>query len=164
MSRWSILLNVTLQMLGELPFWTHLPLEDLIVILKFWSGIVHIKFMNIPCETALKWTPQTTFDNNSTLVQLMAWCYQTSYFPSQCWPICHHMASPGHNELTYILCEIRPLTSNHIPDNKIHGANMGPIWGQQDPGGPHVGPVNFVIWDSITLQTTFQTHFFNVGI
>ena len=23
---------------------------------------------------------------------------------------------------------------------------MGPIWGQQDPGGPHVGPMNFVIW------------------
>ena len=24
--------------------------------------------------------------------------------------------------------------------------NMGPIWGQQDPGGPHVGPMNFAIW------------------
>ena len=24
---------------------------------------------------------------------------------------------------------------------------MGPIWGWQDPGGPNVGPVNFVIWD-----------------
>ena len=26
---------------------------------------------------------------------------------------------------------------------------MGPIWGQQDPGGPHVGPMNFVIWDGM---------------
>ena len=25
-------------------------------------------------------------------------------------------------------------------DSKVHGANMGPIWGRQDPGGPHVGP------------------------
>ena len=25
---------------------------------------------------------------------------------------------------------------------------MGPIWGRQDPGGPHVGPMNFAIWDS----------------
>ena len=33
------------------------------------------------------------------------------------------------------------------PDDKIHGANMGPIWGRQDPGGPHVGPMNFAIWD-----------------
>ena len=23
---------------------------------------------------------------------------------------------------------------------------MGPIWGQQDPDGPHVGPMNFAIW------------------
>ena len=34
----------------------------------------------------------------------------------------------------------------HHPDSKVHGANMGPIWGRQDPGGPHVGPMNFVIW------------------
>ena len=31
-------------------------------------------------------------------------------------------------------------------DSKVHGANMGHIWGQQDPGGPHVGPTNLVIW------------------
>ena len=36
---------------------------------------------------------------------------------------------------------------NDIPDSKVHGANMGPIWGQQDPDGPHVGPMNLVIWD-----------------
>ena len=29
------------------------------------------------------------------------------------------------------------------PGIKVHGANMGPIWGRQDPGGPHVGPMNF---------------------
>ena len=26
--------------------------------------------------------------------------------------------------------------------SKVHGANMGPTWGRQDPGGPHVGHVN----------------------
>ena len=36
--------------------------------------------------------------------------------------------------------------SSQYPDSKVHGANMGPIWGRQDPGGPHVGPMNFVIW------------------
>ena len=34
-----------------------------------------------------------------------------------------------------------------IPGSKVHGANMGPIWGRQDPYGPHVGPRNFAIWD-----------------
>ena len=33
------------------------------------------------------------------------------------------------------------------PDNKVHEANMGLVWGLQDPGGPHVGPMNFAIWD-----------------
>ena len=33
------------------------------------------------------------------------------------------------------------------PDSKVHGANMGPIWGRQDPGGPHFGPMNFAIWE-----------------
>ena len=23
---------------------------------------------------------------------------------------------------------------------------MGPIWGRQDPGGPHIGHMNFAIW------------------
>ena len=31
---------------------------------------------------------------------------------------------------------------HHCPDSKVHGANMGPTWGRQDPGGPHVGPMN----------------------
>ena len=31
------------------------------------------------------------------------------------------------------------------PDSKAHGANMGSIWGPQEPGGPHVGPITFAI-------------------
>ena len=41
------------------------------------------------------------------------------------------------------------LLRDAFPDSKVHGANMGPIWGRQDPGGPHVGPMNFAIWDGI---------------
>ena len=33
------------------------------------------------------------------------------------------------------------------PDSKVHAANMGSIWGRQNPGGPHVGPMNLAIWD-----------------
>ena len=38
-----------------------------------------------------------------------------------------------------------------IPDSKVHGANMGPIWDRQDPGEPHVGPMNLAIWDVSAL-------------
>ena len=39
-----------------------------------------------------------------------------------------------------------------FPDLKIHGAYMGPIWGWQDPGGPHVDPMNFAIWVANALE------------
>ena len=29
---------------------------------------------------------------------------------------------------------------------------MGPIWGRQDPGGPHVGPMDFAIWELLSIQ------------
>ena len=35
----------------------------------------------------------------------------------------------------------------HYPHSKVRGANMGPIWGRQGPGGPHVGPKNLAIWE-----------------
>ena len=38
------------------------------------------------------------------------------------------------------------IINDHLPDSKVHGAKMGAIWGRQDPGGPHVGPMNFAIW------------------
>ena len=41
------------------------------------------------------------------------------------------------------------VSDEPYPNSKVHGANMGPIWGQQDPGGPHVDPMNFATWVGI---------------
>ena len=38
-----------------------------------------------------------------------------------------------------------------MTDSKVHGTNMGPIWGRQDPDGHHVGPMNFAIWAAIVI-------------
>ena len=46
-----------------------------------------------------------------------------------------------------------PATEGIIPDSKVHGANMGPIWGWQNPGGPHVGRMNFAIWDVLPYRS-----------
>ena len=35
---------------------------------------------------------------------------------------------------------IDPMMPLAIPDSKVHGAKMGPIWGRQDPGGPMLAP------------------------
>ena len=34
-----------------------------------------------------------------------------------------------------------------IPDSKVHGDNMEPIWVLSAPDGPHVGPMNLAIRD-----------------
>ena len=54
-------------------------------------------------------------------------------------------------DLPGITCSLNGIFAwEKLPDSKVHGANMGPIWGRQDPGGPHVGPMNFVIWATIS--------------
>ena len=38
-------------------------------------------------DNALRWMPQDLTDDQSTLVQVMAWCHQaTSHYLNQCWP------------------------------------------------------------------------------
>ena len=64
------------------------------------------------------------------------------------------------------------LKSYTTPDGKVRGASMGPIWGRQDPDGPHDGPTNFAIWDTLLAfmithvrmefgKAIFGTHFHN---
>ena len=63
----------------------------------------------------------------------------------------HHY--PHHHSV-----KTKQLTSIHrwlTPDSKFYGANVGPIWGRQDPGGPQVGPMNLVIWD-FSLSVKFK--------
>ena len=50
--------------------------------------------------------------------------------------------------------EISLHVLKNYPDSKVHGASMGPIWGRQDPDGPHVGPMNFAIWVGNISQGT----------
>ena len=40
----------------------------------------------------------------------------------------------------------RKWVNGRCPDSKVIEFNMGPNWGRQDPGGPHVGPMNHAIW------------------
>ena len=37
---------------------------------------------------------------------------------------------------------------------------MGPIWGRQDPGGPHVGPMNHAIWGVLYSTVLFTPQVF----
>ena len=52
-------------------------------------------------------------------------------------------ANSGVDWTTY-----RYPVEHYNPDSKVHGANVGPILGRQEPGGPHVGHMNFAIWEA----------------
>ena len=49
-------------------------------------------------------------------------------------------------------CNIFPDTDWFLPrqlfhDSRVHGAYTRATWARQDPGGPHVGPMIFAIWE-----------------
>ena len=50
------------------------------------------------CEIVLRWVPQNTIDNKSTLIQVIAWHWQVNL------DIHPNMALRGHNELMYAYC------------------------------------------------------------
>ena len=55
--------------------------------------------------------------------------------------------APGNNAEHHRWCQGVQREIQQSPDSKVHGANMGPLWGRQDPEGPHVGLMNIVIWE-----------------
>ena len=69
--------------------------------------------------------------STSTSIRWLNSCYGT------CWNIFSGIVVVCYADIYYL---------QYFPDSKVHGANMGPIWGRQDPDGPHVCPTNLAIW------------------
>ena len=66
----------------------------------------------------------------------IVWLFHCSYH-NPYWRFCRFRTHWGY----------RPdVVPHRYPHSKVHGAIMGPIWGRQDSGGPHIGPMNFAIW------------------
>ena len=59
-----------------------------------------------------------------------------------------------------MFCEKKNISNvtGSIPDHKIHGANMGPIWVLSPPDGPHVGSMSLAIRDIQHHEAT--SHFY----
>ena len=78
------------------------------------------------------------------------WWPDTSQLPMLLQQSCWHMAIS--------MCSFH-IKGAPIPDSKVHGADMGPTWGRQDPGGTHVGPMNCAIWDVMSWKKTLLSTF-----
>ena len=69
---------------------------------------------------------------------------------------CSRLAKPDNNTMVSQVNNISAgdtleemsKVAQIYPDSKVHRAKMRPTWGRQAPGGPHVGPMNFAIWDN----------------
>ena len=78
---------------------------------------------------------------------LTAWKCQTPFrcFPLWCRGDC--VRKPARYMAHLHTGDHRMACRSAIHEIKVLGANMWPIWGRQDPVGPHVSPMNFAIWD-----------------
>ena len=63
------------------------------------------------------------------------------WFPHH-WPF---IRPHTHNRPVIWSFDVFVYVSFNNPDNKVHGANMGPNWVLSAPDGPHAGPVNLAI-------------------
>ena len=52
--------------------------------------------------------------------------------------------------------ELQQKIMSNNPDSKFYGANMGPIWAQLAPDGPHVGPMNLAIRESNSIWHLYK--------
>ena len=135
---------------------------------NFKGVIFEHMLMSTPCQwncPRVNTIHRTPLMISKKLFQVMAWCRTAIIWAKVDQVLWRHMAPLGHNDfkkhklnstiprVTLNLEGIGASTISLIvdilgcsyPDSKIHGTNMGAIWGRQDPGGPHVGPINFAI-------------------
>ena len=64
-----------------------------------------------------------------------------------------YLEAPNSQTVMWILLPFQSFSYQHnFPDNKIHGANMGPTWVLSAPDGPSVGPMNLAIWVKANLS------------
>ena len=59
--------------------------------------------------------------------------------------------SPSINCQSSILGVTRKSAHLGLLTSTLIARFMGPIWGRQGPGGPHVGPMNFAIWVGLLM-------------
>ena len=70
-----------------------------------------------------------------SVIVVTGYCCAQRLKPKTIWLAGHQLTTESP-----LLFDKATIQMTYYPDSKVHGANMGPIWGRQDPGVPHVGP------------------------
>ena len=72
-----------------------------------------------------------------------------------------HRSLGGIRIVCHLLHNQSERKKTHIPDSKVHGANMGPIWVLPAPVGSHIGPMNLAIRDSYPIVLVDSSRYYN---
>ena len=102
------------------------------------------------CVMTLSQSPFITGQNWAIIGPMLPFlvCFMGRTWPNNYLLNCHHYDMfSGRQPLPAKPPHI-PQSLGFNPDNKVHGANMGPTWVLSVPDGPHVGPMNLAIRDT----------------
>ena len=118
--------------------------------------ILVIDGWGICCEITLIWMSLDFTDDQSTLVQVMAWCRQaTSHYLNQCWPRSlspiAHLASLGHNEFTMFGVILHGVTTSSV--RRIH---------EHAPCNTIVSFLDFVAWLTELIKAAQRRYSFHL--
>ena len=107
----------------------------------------------ISCEIALRWMSLDFTDDQSTLVQVMAWCRQaTSHYLSQCWP---------RSLLPYGVS--RPQWLNSLFPRDVAGSDTGLILGLRTANERRC-PSKSVVWNNLFVPKLQWLHHWSLGM
>ena len=88
--------------------------------------------------------PYSLSDRNITFPECQNGQQECNYKKFNHWSFL--IQGPPDNRHVSVILSLN-IRKGLTPDSKVHGANMGPIWGRQDLGRPHDGLMNFATWD-----------------
>ena len=115
-----------------------------------WFSEGWVQRVHFPSLTQTRYTEKFYFSSHNTALfrRLLKGSIRGLFRLAYCVPVDAFKTAetplPVRGEFSY--CEIFYWNiywywlSYRYPDNKVHGANMGPIWVLSAPNGPHVSP------------------------
>ena len=88
-----------------------------------------------------------------------SWTVSKDIIVQSSWPTMWH---PHFWSLYVQIRVLSPIRRQAAPDNKVHGAHMGPTWVLSAPDGPHVGPMNLSCYQGLSelMSTWYYKEYF----
>ena len=115
--------------------------------------ILMIGGWGIFCKIALRWMSMDLTDDESTLIQVMAWCRQaTSHYLSQCWP---------RSLLPYVIKPQWVKYVHHTIQWKLHLEIIKTLWNCLDLWFYFIVNCPFVVLHGLTNGLMWNAHLWN---